>query len=204
VVEVADVGQVVAPFEGDQPGVGQAFGQLQPAAVGYYAVTSVVQHERGCAHRRQEGFDVGGVDGREISGGNVAVGRVSQHRDHVVGRLVGQIGPVEAGEQLGAEPPVTAHQRDEGGVEVWAYEYFGGAGIGPEEHQSPNQIRSRRGERDGNRPGLGHGEQIDRRTGVGRDGGQLGHARVQLEVVHRTGGASGPVAVVHDQCAGSD
>ena len=74
-VEVADVGQVGAPFEGDQPGVGQAFGQLQPAAVGYYAVTSVVQYECGCAHRRQEGFDVGGVDGREISGGHVAVGR---------------------------------------------------------------------------------------------------------------------------------
>ena len=49
VVEVANVRQVVAPFEGDQPGVGQAFGQLQPAAVGYYAVTSVVQHECGRA-----------------------------------------------------------------------------------------------------------------------------------------------------------
>ena len=99
---------------------------------------------------------------------------------------------------------MAAHQRDEGGAEVWAYEYFGGAGVGPEEHQSPHQIRPRRGERDGNRSGLGHGEQVDRRSSVGRDGGQLGHARVQPEVVDRTGGASGPVAVVYDQRVGSD
>jgi hypothetical protein len=86
-------------------------------------------------------------------------GRVSRHRGQVAGRRAGRIGPVQAGEQRGAGPPVTAGQRQEGGAQVRAGECVGGAGVGPEEHRPPHQIRPCRGERGGNRSGLGHGEQ---------------------------------------------
>src|SRR5215469_8646883 len=69
--QVPRIGEVEVPFERDQPGIGDAAGELSAAPVRDDSVAPVMHHQSGCGHLSEQTGDVAAVHLIQVSGGHV-------------------------------------------------------------------------------------------------------------------------------------